>query len=262
LFSFKLNYNTVENESVYAGTKLYNGNISETYWRTNNDNVKRKYSYQYDELSRLKNAVYQRPENATPLRNSYDESLTYDKNGNIKTLLRKGEYDDTIYELQIDQLTYSYHPTKPNQLMKVIDNTNNPNGFRDDSDGVTDAVDDYSYDANGNMLTDANKGIASIVYNHLNLPTKITFGTGQYIDYLYNAVGQKVQKKVSTQMIVDYLDGFQYSKEGTKAVKLDFFPHAEGYVNNTIDDSYNILHYVFNYTDHLGNVSKLVMRLI
>jgi hypothetical protein len=28
LFAFKLNYNTIENESVYQGTKLYNGNIS------------------------------------------------------------------------------------------------------------------------------------------------------------------------------------------------------------------------------------------
>ncbi|WP_445455990.1 RHS repeat domain-containing protein [Flavobacterium sp. HNIBRBA15423] len=44
----------------------------------------------------------------------------------------------------------------------------------------------------------------------------------------------------------DYLAGrFQY-----KVNELQFFPHVEGYVN-VIDDKYN---YVFNYTDHLGNI--------
>jgi len=44
----------------------------------------------------------------------------------------------------------------------------------------------------------------------------------------------------------DYLaGGFQY-----KDSYLKFFPHPEGYVN-VIDDKYN---YVFNYTDHLGNI--------
>ena len=44
----------------------------------------------------------------------------------------------------------------------------------------------------------------------------------------------------------DYLaGGFQY-----KVNELQFFPHPEGYVN-VIDNKYN---YVFNYTDHLGNI--------
>ncbi|WP_396154641.1 DUF6443 domain-containing protein, partial [Flavobacterium macrobrachii] len=81
LFAFKLNYNTIENENVYVGKELYNGNISETYWRTNNDNFKRKYSYHYDEQNRMKSAIYQRPNNSSPLRNNYDEHVFYDKNG-------------------------------------------------------------------------------------------------------------------------------------------------------------------------------------
>ena len=43
----------------------------------------------------------------------------------------------------------------------------------------------------------------------------------------------------------DYFAGFQYF-----GGILQFFPHAEGYVKVT-DNRYN---YVFNYTDHLGNV--------
>jgi hypothetical protein len=39
-------------------------------------------------------------------------------------------------------------------------------------------VDDYnSKDADGNMITDNNKNITSITYNHPS-PTKITFATG------------------------------------------------------------------------------------
>ena len=34
-------------------------------------------------------------------------------------------------------------------------------------------LEDYTYDDNGNLLTDANKGISLIKYNHLNLPTEI-----------------------------------------------------------------------------------------
>lgn len=55
---------------------------------------------------------------------------------------------------------------------------------------------------------------------------------------------------------VDYLDRFQYA-----GAVLQFFPHAEGYVNvtpnavsvgsPTVTYAYS---YVFNYTDHLGNV--------
>jgi len=34
------------------------------------------------------------------------------------------------------------------------------------------------------MLTDANKGITNILYNHLNLPTQVTIA-GQNILYIY-----------------------------------------------------------------------------
>ena len=36
----------------------------------------------------------------------------------------------------------------------------------------------FTYDANGNMITNTNKGITAITYNHLNFPKKVTFNTG------------------------------------------------------------------------------------
>lgn len=258
LFAFKLNYNTVVNETNYTGVPLYNGNIAETYWVTSTDNVKRKYGYLYDNLNRLKNAIYQKPNNAVKVTNSYNESMSYDKNGNIITLQRNGDLDMETATITIDNLSYTYDSSKQNELRKVFDAAKHPAGFKDDSvDGVTDPVEDYTYDLNGNMLTDQNKGITATTYNHLNLPTKITFGTTGTIEYLYNASGIKVKKiftSGSTLINTDYLEGFQYEKGGTGNVALVFFPHAEGYVNNTVVNGNNVYDYVYNYKDHLGNI--------
>jgi RHS repeat-associated protein len=169
--------------------------------------------------------------------------------------------DGYQFENPIDDLTYLYDDINKNQLLRVFDATANPSGFKDDTDGTNIDIDvseapDYTYDLNGNMIKDTNKGIENIVYNHLNLPIEIVFPTGK-INYLYNAIGQKVKKTVTEGTIItttDYLSGFQY-----KNAVLQFFPHAEGYVNATElvslggGTSYKF-HYVFNYTDHLGNI--------
>src|SRR5690554_1549593 len=53
---------------------------------------------------------------------------------------------------------------------------------------------------------------------------------------------------------MDYLNGFQY-----RNALLDFFPTAEGYVRGIPTDigggtSTYSFHYIYNYTDHLGNI--------
>ena len=253
LFAFKVNYNQTENT-----LGLYNGNISEVFWRSSNDDIKRKYGFAYDELNRLLKATYYKPDAAVALTKSYDEQMTYDKNGNITHLNRNGGQDLPYYApLEIDNLTYKYD-SNDNKLKGVHDNSNSLQGFKDKSGSTLNDV-DYTYDNNGNMITDANKGITSIKYNHLNLPTEIVFNNVSYkkINYLYNAQGVKLQKIVingSSIVTTDYLDGFQHKGE-----VLQFFPHTEGYVTNTQTikndgsrkDNYN---YVFNYLDHLGNI--------
>jgi RHS repeat-associated protein len=239
LFAFKINYN-----DAVTATALFNGNISETYWKTASDNLKRQYTYQYDGLNRLLEGNYRRE--GGNYKNSYLETMSYDKNGNIQKMYRNGDNDDVNYEFNIDNLFYTYDQNNKNLLKKVFDASNSPQGFKDDSNGNDDPEDDYQYDLNGNMTADANKKIELIIYNHLNLPVEITFEKGE-ITYLYNAVGQKLQKVVRNEenVVTEYLSGFQYFNE-----KLKHFPHAEGYVN-VIAGKYK---YVFNYTDHLGNV--------
>ncbi|KRB56427.1 hypothetical protein ASD98_11245 [Flavobacterium sp. Root186] len=253
-FAFRINYNTIA--SGITGVKtLYNGNIAETYWTSASEAtpVIRSYGYKYDNLNRLKDAVFQR---AATTNSAYNESLTYDKNGNILSLIRNGNNETTA--TQIDNLVYSYGPTnQTNQLTKVVDSApvaSKVNGF---TDSVANTVDDYSYDANGNMTKDNNKNITAITYNNLNLPTQINFATTGNIKYLYNAVGQKVQKIVTTTTpaniaLTDYLGGYQYKTDcETCTTGLKFFPTAEGYVEAVTASSFK---YIYQYKDHLGNI--------
>ena len=282
LFAFKISYNTPTD----TNKSLYNGNISETYWRTMYDDQVRKYEYTYDHLSRLLQADYSRPDNMS-IKNAYKEVLTYDKNGNITDLGRTGGYEGSDYEIEIDKLVYVYDTNNKNQLIKVTDNSYSSDGFAENKDPNGTSNDDYAYDANGNMTRDDNKAITNISYNHLNLPFAITFlndvNKNTKIEYLYDATGKKVGKKVhyyetyyppggggddeillrgaapaSTNSLTggamhtqtmdqtDYLaGGYQY-----KNSVLEFVPHAEGFVK-WVEGSPQ---YYFNYTDHLGNV--------
>jgi RHS repeat-associated protein len=212
----------------------------------------------------LTNAQYVRPSNPSnpnpaDVINTFNEKLTYDKNGNIKTLVRNGGIESQTTVPVIDNLVYGYDANEKNKLIKVTDATANTDGFKD---GVNKTI-EYGYDLNGNITRDENKGISSIVYNHLNLPTKIIFknDNNTKIEYLYTAVGQKIQKKVfkyhqqitaslipAPAVPTDYLGGFQYVFES-----LQFLPTAEGYVKYT-EGASNPFDYVFNYTDHLGNI--------
>jgi RHS repeat-associated protein len=255
LFAFRINYATVADDINGAVEPLYNGNISETFWRTSSDNMVRKYGYAYDHQNRLLDAYYQRPGTTVPRSDSYSAHYSYDRNGNILSLERNGEQDIASSVIAIDDLAYTYDDG--NKLMKVHDDEASPSGYNDAH--TTANQDDFGYDDYGNLIWDKDKDITAVEYNHLNLPTKVTFGAGGKIEYFYDATGVKLKKKVTDGMTItttEYMDGFQY----TNSV-LDFFPHAEGYIKavptglggpgGPTSFSYK---YVFTYTDHLGNI--------
>jgi RHS repeat-associated protein len=250
LFAFGLGYDTVSAFNNYTGTPLFNGNISETHW-TGGDGIKRSYSYGYDAMNRLRKAAYIK---GASFAHSYDEDISYDRNGNIHWLKRMGHNDDTPSE--IDEIDYVYDSQYKNRLMRATDQTLSPNGFKD---GNTQG-DDYAYDDSGNLTKDLNKGITQIIYNHLNLPTKILFGSEAWkIEYLYTADGRKVRKSAPYlnssvdggigAMVMEYIGGFHY-QDGI----LRFFPTAEGYVEATKAKIGSTYSYVFNHKDHLGNI--------
>lgn len=227
LFAFKINYNTPT-----AGTSLFNGNISQTFWKTaHTDTSLRNYLYSYDALNRLTEAK----DNL----DHYTEKPMYDKNGNILKMFRNGNtiLNTANYGI-IDNLGYTYD--SGNRLQRVEDISNNTQGFNNGTSGTNT---DYSYDFNGNILTDANKGITAISYNYFNLPVQVTI-RGSNINYTYDAAGVK-QRKVVNGITTDYAGGFQYENN-----TLQFFPQPEGYVRNNS----GVYEYIYQYKDHLGNV--------
>jgi len=253
LFSFKISYDTPE---LNGATPLYNGNISESHWKTANDLHLRSYKYSYDALNRITNATYQSGQALTNLNNNDIENyslnnVTYDKNGNILSLERMGLTQTTSPTIDIiDQLSYDY-ASHSNTLLKVTDVADDA-GFKD----VNTAENDYMYDVNGNMTSDQNKGIIpnGITYNHLNLPTSISFGSQGSISYIYDATGAKLAKVVdenSSLTTTQYAGNFVYKIDNTGVENLQFFNHTEGYIEPLASGTFS---YTFQFKDHLGNI--------
>lgn len=120
LFGFELKYNNAS-----AETPLYNGNISETHWKTASDNKPRSYNYNYDALNRIKSANYNGNSLSVNTTNQIEDYslnfVNYDMNGNILSLQRTGLVEAENRIDIIDNLTYTYQPSS-NKLVKVSDN--------------------------------------------------------------------------------------------------------------------------------------------
>ena len=236
-FTQNLYYNTG------TGTAKYNGSISSMTWKAGNESTIRGYKFTYDGLSRLMNATYGETAGINTNTNRFSENVTgYDKNGNIKTLQRYGQTAASSYGL-IDNLTFTL---AGNQLSRVDDAAaaSAYNGGFEFKDGVKQA-NEYTYDSNGNLTKDLNKGISTITYNVLNLPNMVTFSDGSTIAYTYGADGTKlktVHKTGSTTTTTDYCGNVVYENGVQKLLLTD-----EGYV--TLSD--NKYHYYLK--DHQGN---------
>jgi hypothetical protein len=53
---------------------------------------------------------------------------------------------------------------------------------------------EFFYDNNGNLTRELNKGIISIIYNHLNLRYKIDLENNRRIYYIYDSNGARRRK--------------------------------------------------------------------
>ncbi|MEL6561278.1 MAG: DUF6443 domain-containing protein [Bacteroidota bacterium] len=96
LFGFKINYNQQEGLQQYEN--LFNGNISQTIWRTASTDPttgvtaeKRGYSYRYDALNRITMGTKLLGDNLIIHTGYHLGSVNYDKNGNITRLQRYGQ---------------------------------------------------------------------------------------------------------------------------------------------------------------------------
>ena len=236
-FTQNLYYNTG------TGTAKYNGSISSMTWKAGNESTIRGYKFTYDGLSRLMNATYGETAGINTNTNRFSENVTgYDKNGNIKTLQRYGQTAASSYGL-IDNLTFTL---AGNQLSRVDDAAaaSAYGGGFEFKDGVKQA-NEYTYDSNGNLTKDLNKGISNISYNCLNLPSAVTFSDGSTIVYTYAGDGAKlktVHKIGGTTTTTDYCGNVVYENGVQKLLLTE-----EGYV--TLSDG----KYHYYLKDHQGN---------
>ena len=236
-FTQNLYYNTG------VGTARYNGNISSMTWKSGNESTVRGYKFTYDGLDRMLNATYGETAGISTNANRFSENVTgYDKNGNIKGLQRYGQLSSTAYGM-IDNLTLTLNGNQLNRVDDAVTASAYNGGF--EFKNGANAADEYSYDANGNLTKDLNKGISGITYNFLNLPNVVTFSDGSTITYTYGADGTKlrtVHKIGSTTTTTDYCGNVVYENGVQKLLLTE-----EGYV--TLSD--NKYHYYLK--DHQGN---------
>ena len=236
-FTQNLYYNTGN------GTARYNGSISSMTWKAGNESTVRGYKFTYDGLDRLLNATYGETAGINANTDRFSENVTaYDKNGNIKTLQRYGQTAASGYGL-IDNLTFTLAGNLLNRVDDAAAASAYGGGF-EFKDGVKQA-NGYTYDSNGNLTKDLNKGISTITYNVLNLPNMVTFSDGSTIAYTYGADGTKlktVHKTGSTTTTTDYCGNVVYENGVQKLLLTD-----EGYV--TLSDS----KYHYYLKDHQGN---------
>ena len=236
-FTQNLYYNTG------VGTAKYNGSISSMTWKSGNESTVRGYKFTYDGLDRVLNATYGETASISTNANRFSENVTgYDKNGNIKSLQRYGQTGASAYGL-IDNLTFTLNGNQLSRVDDAVMASAYGGGF-EFKDGVK-QVGEYTYDANGNLTKDLNKGITDIQYNCLNLPSAVTFSDGSTITYVYAADGTKlrtVHKIGGATTTTDYCGNVVYENGAQKLLITE-----EGYI--TLSDN----KYYYYLKDHQEN---------
>ncbi|MEP7269441.1 MAG: RHS repeat-associated core domain-containing protein [Saprospiraceae bacterium] len=179
-------------------------------------------------------------------------------------------YHRAYTQALLDNMTYCY-AAGTNKISSISDAASaTQGGFRAASGGMTYACPDRMKmsigDVNacppllfiidkwrGSMVSNAAKGITSITYNHLNLPTNITITGGKTIDFTYTASGTKLRKVVKTgatiNLVQEYINGIEYRGTAIPASTIEAIYHAEGrlyYTGSAWQREFTI-------KDHLGD---------
>jgi RHS repeat-associated protein len=215
LFSFGLNHG-------------YDGNITAQSWKDKTNNQDRAWAYTYDPSSRIKSATY------SPSGTYTVSGITYDKNGNIKTLNRNG----------VDALTYDY-TNSGNRLLKVTDGTTGNADVGDFRNG-TNTGDDYEYYTDGSLKLDRNKTIKTIEYDTFHKKVKyVEFDNGKWLKFEYAGNGALIHRENSELENWDYTDNIIY-KNGN--------PYQMNTAEGRAVWNGSAWEYEYEYRDHLGNL--------
>ena len=244
-FKMKLRYES----PVGGGVACWNGNISEWEWQQG-ANVALMYGFTYDGVNRLKETTQQQKSGTTwsTLAGSYlERGLTYDRNGNIKTLQR------TAGGTLMDNLVYT---CTGNQLTSLTENVSSTLAGDVYSRGGT-ASGTYAYDKNGNMTNDSRRAL-DFGYNVLNLLSEVKTVGGELkakYDYLADGTKLRVRDKGDVNGF-DYLGSLTYRKSGA-GLQLESASFGDGVIRpGDSNGGQGEVNYFL--TDHLGSVRVIV----
>ena len=223
-FSYDLWFDKVPNSSL---TPRHDGNLAHVTWGNNASADQKGYSMTYDPFGQMTSATYrERSGSQWNAQTKFAErGITYDRNGNIRTLQRTGNSSAVT-----DHFTYHYDG---NQLARI--GTGTP----------------FEYDANGNMTRDGQTGV-QIEYNLLNLPRRI-FANSEEIRYIYSASGEKLAAQTASSLTY-YRSVMVYEKVGSDPENLSYMLHPEGIVSKSNTG------YIYRYfkTDHVGSTRVML----
>ena len=180
----------------------YNGNIASEVSKLADKSMSYKdawgYQYTYDDFNRLTNAnFYKYSGSAFASNTDYKMAISYDDNGNIKTLLRNGY---SASKTDMDNLTYNYKSWS-NKINYIKDDKLSSN-YTVDIDAQ--ASGNYSYDEIGNLSMDKGNNVNSITWNVWNKPVKVTKSSGETIEFTYDAMGNRISKKSTSGSTIAY----------------------------------------------------------
>jgi RHS repeat-associated protein len=217
LFGYELGYDKIINKAGKDFVKgAFNGNVTGMLWKSDGDDIRRKYDYTYDPSNRLLLADFTQQNAEDHLWNNskmnfsarmgdgtllvngnLDPTKAYDANGNILRMKQWGLNGGV--NAPIDDLHYQYYKNGfSNKLQSVTEfatggtAATGPAGILGDFADRNSTGNDYGYDGNGNMIIDLNKRLegaipaaemssgGAIKYNHLNLPESITVKDGNH----------------------------------------------------------------------------------
>ena len=232
-----------------GGVACWNGNISEWEWQQGT-NVALMYGFTYDGVNRLKETAQKQKSGTTwsTLPGSYlERGLTYDRNGNIKTLQR------TAGGTLVDNLVYT---CTGNQLTSLTENVSSTLAGDVYSRGSV-ASGSYGYDLNGNLTNDSRRAL-DFGYNVLNLLSEVkTVGGELKAKYDYLADGTKLRVRDNGEVNgFDYLGSLTYRKSSA-GLQLESASFGDGVIRpGASNGGQGEVNYFL--TDHLGSVRVIV----
>ena len=181
------------------GEPRYGGSISSVEWKSPNYPKLRGYMYYYDALGRLESAVYGENVGLSTNPDRYNETvLEYTENGAIERFQRRGLKQDGQYG-KIDNLNITLDG---NRVVGVEDDAA-PLLYKGALDFTvsTESGTEYTYDGDGRLTGDRNRGIAKIN------PRRVQYMDGSVTEYVYTAAGEKlraVHRTAAPNVSVDF----------------------------------------------------------